>query len=133
MHANDMADIVHKELSYKIVGILFSVHKQLGNRYQEKYYQRAVEKALLDNNLSFKKELMVDLQYNNEKFGKYFLDFLIDNTVILELKTVPRLSPKDFTQVLAYLKAHNLKLGILANFRTDRLVYKRILNSGYSH
>ncbi|MEK7559307.1 MAG: GxxExxY protein [Patescibacteria group bacterium] len=124
-----MPRIIQKELSYKIMGILFSVHNELGNRYQEKYYQRAIEEGLKQEKLNFKKELSVDLLYNGKKIGKYFLDFLIEDKVILEVKTVDRLKPKDFKQVLAYLAANNLELGILVNFRTDRLSYKRILNS----
>lgn len=126
-----MPKIVQKELSYKIMGILFSVHSQLGNRYQEKYYQRAVEKGLKEVGLSYKKEIAVDLTFNKETIGKYFLDFVVEGRVAVELKTVPSLQPKDFTQVLAYLKAANLELGILANFRTEKLTYKRILNSKY--
>lgn len=113
------------------MGILFSVHNQLGNRYQEKYYQRAIEQGLKENNLKFQKEIAVDLKFNNKKIGKYLLDFLVESDIILEVKAVPNLRPKDFTQVLAYLVASNLELGILANFRTDRLTYKRILNSKY--
>lgn len=126
-----MNHIVQKELSYKIVGILFDVHTILGNRYQEKYYQRAVEHALLENNLEFERELMVDLHYHNKKIGKYFLDFFIENSVVLEIKAVPFLLPKDFKQVMAYLRSHNIELGILANFRSEMLIYKRILNSHF--
>lgn len=126
-----MPQIVHKELSYKIMGILFSVHNQLGNRYQEKYYQRAVEEALRESKLRFKKELAVDLKYNDKKIGKYFLDFLIENLIVLEIKTVEVLNPRDFRQVLAYLVANDLQLGILANFRSDSLSYRRILNSKF--
>lgn len=126
-----MSEIVHKELSYRIMGILFSVHSQLGNRYQEKIYQRAVEEALKQEKINFKKELQVDLKYNNKRIGKYFLDFLVEDLIVLELKTVDKLNPKDFTQVLAYLVANNIELGILANFRSDRLSYRRILNSKY--
>ncbi len=128
-----MPEILHKELSYKIVGILFDVHTQLGNRYQEKYYQRAVEEALLEKELIFKKEISVDLKYNDKTIGKYYLDFLIDNKIILELKAVPNFVPKDFKQVLGYLKAKNLALGILANFQTDSLTYKRIINSKFEN
>lgn len=64
-----MAGLIQKELSYQVVGLLFSVHSQLGNRYQEKYYQRAVEQALLASNLTYKKELPVDLLYNRKKIG----------------------------------------------------------------
>jgi len=118
--------VIYPELSYKIVGILYNVHTELGGKYQEKYYQRAVEKALLSEKIPFEKELMVDL---GEKIGKYFLDFLIEGKIILELKATPFFHPDDFYQVLAYLKAISLKLGILANFRGRKLVYKRILNS----
>ena len=111
---------------------MFSVHNQLGNRYQEKYYQRAIEEALRENNLKFQKELSVDLKFNNKKIGKYLLDFLIEDVIILEIKTVPFLRPRDFKQVLAYLVANNIELGILVNFRTDKLTYKRVLNSKYS-
>ena len=112
---------------------MFAVHTQLGNRYQEKYYQRAIEQALIENKLRFKKELAVDLMYNDKKIGKYFLDFLIEDVIVLELKAVPTLQPKDFKQVLGYLKANNLELGILANFQPKSLIYKRILNSKYGN
>lgn len=128
-----MPKIVQKELSYKIMGILFSVHGQLGNRYQEKYYQRAVEQALIESAMGYKREIAIDLIYNKKKIGKYFLDFLIEDSIVLEIKAVPSLKPKDFSQVLAYFTAHNIELGILANFRTDRLSYKRILNSRYTN
>src|SRR3989344_6924676 len=122
-----MPRIVYPELSYKIMGILFQVHTELGNRYQEKYYQRAIEEALKMHKISFKKELPVDLMFNNRKIGKYLLDFLIEDCIVLKIKTVPHFLPRDFKQLLAYLIANNLELGILANFRTDRLSYRRIL------
>jgi GxxExxY protein len=122
-------NLIFPELSYKIVGILFEVHTLLGNRYQEKYYQRAVAIKLKNNNISFKKEISVDLIIDNEKIGKYFLDFLIEEKVILELKAKPSFTKNDYRQVQAYLKATNLKLGILANFYSESLEYKRILKS----
>jgi|SRR3990167_10943019 len=126
-----MPEIVESELSYKIMGILFSVHNQLGNRYQEKYYQRAIGEGLKEQGIRYKKEILVNLMFNKVKIGKYFLDFLIEEKIILEIKTVENLKPKDFKQVLAYLTSKNIQLGILANFRSDRLTYKRILNSKY--
>lgn len=124
-----MAELVYPELSYKIVGILFDVHSKLGGKYQEKYYQRAVEIALKEANIPYKKEIAVDLSFNGAKIGKYILDFLIEDKIVLELKATPRFNRDDFKQVSAYLKARNLKLGILANFRGASLIYKRILNS----
>jgi len=121
--------LVYPDLSYKIVGILFKVHNELGNKYQEKYYQRAIEVELKNQNIKYSKEIPVDLKYEKEKIGKYFLDFLIDDKVILEIKAIPRLRPRDFKQVLAYLKAMDFKLGIIANFRPERLTFHRVLNA----
>ncbi|MBI3290126.1 GxxExxY protein [Candidatus Microgenomates bacterium] len=91
-----MAVLIYPELSYKIIGVLFKVHSELGNSYQEKYYQRAVEIELTGQGLSFNKEIAVDLSFADQKIGKYFLDFLIDDKIILELKAKPTLHKNDF-------------------------------------
>ena len=125
----DKTKVIYPELSYKIIGILFDVHNSLGNRYQEKYYQRAVEVKLKNQKMSYEKELKVDLTIDSERIGKYFLDFLIDSKVILELKVKPRFTNNDYRQIRAYLESSKLKLGILVNFYGESLIYKRILNS----
>lgn len=123
-----MAKLVYKDLSYKIVGILFEVHKRLGGGYQEKHYQRAVEQLLKKNRLVYDKELVADISFEGDRIGKFFLDFLIDKKIVLELKCVPQLLPTHFRQIRSYLKVKKLELGILANFRGQKLTYKRILN-----
>lgn len=125
--------MIYPELSYKIVGILFKVHSTLGRRYQEKYYQRAVEVALKEERIRFEKEIVVDLTFGETKIGKYMLDFLIEGKIILELKAKPKFEKEDFRQIMAYLKAKNLKLGILVNFMGEKLAYKRILNPDYTN
>jgi GxxExxY protein len=126
-----MSEIYHKDLSYQIMGVLFGVHRQLGSRYQEKYYQRAVALAFDKNNIKYEKELKVDLVFDNKIIGKYFLDFLVEKQIVVELKAVNKFISEDIKQVLGYLKAKNLKLGILVNFRANSLQYRRILNSQY--
>ena len=120
--------IIYKELSYQLMGILFRIHRSLGNTYQEKYYQRAIEVELKKGTVPFKREVLVQLKYGDEKIGKYFLDFVIEDKIALEIKTVPFLKQEYINQVLAYLDAANLKLGIVANFRSERLNYKRLIN-----
>lgn len=120
--------IIYPELSYKILGILFKTHTELGGEYQEKYYQRAVALAFDQENIKYKREVNADLKYNNKIIGKYILDFLVENKIILELKT-HQFNQANIRQVLAYLKAEKLKLGILVNFRDKSLTYKRIINS----
>lgn len=123
-----MVELIYPELSYKIIGILYKIHTELGQKYQEKYYQRAVEIALKNEKIPFVREIRVDLKFSDQKIGSYFLDFLICDKIVLELKTVDRISKNDIIQVSAYLKSTGKKLGILANFRTHKLSYKRILN-----
>lgn len=124
-------EIIYPDLSYKIIGILFKIHSELGNKYQEKYYQRAIAIELQKNNIDFKKELKVDLTYAGEAIGKYFIDFLIENKIVLEIKATDMFKISDFKQVKGYLKSNNIKLGILANFRTEKLEYKRVLNPSF--
>jgi GxxExxY protein len=120
--------LIEPELSYKIMGILFNVHKELGGRYQEKYYQRAIAKGLEDEKIQFLKECPIEIEFNKAKIGNYFLDFLIDDKIILEVKAVPFLERADYQQLNSYLRTKNLKLGIIANFRGSKLTYKRVIN-----
>jgi GxxExxY protein len=123
-----MASLVYPELSYKIVGILFEVHNKLGGGYQEKSYQKAIEVLLNRDGVMFHRELKADLVFENEKIDIFFLDFLIEDKIVLELKAKPSFTSEDYRQVRTYLKVNNLRLGILANFRGERISYKRILN-----
>jgi len=129
---DDKRKLIFPELSYRIMGILFNVHNELGSKYQEKYYQRAIEIELRNNNIKYQIEVPVNLYYKTELIGKYFLDFLIDDKIILEIKAKGQLSLTDFKQISGYLKAKNLKLGIIVNFRQEQLLYKRILNPDIS-
>lgn len=71
---------------------------------------------------------MIKLYYGNEGIGRYFLDFVVDKKIALEIKTVPFFKKDYVTQVLTYLHSAELKLGIVANFRTERLTYRRLVN-----
>lgn len=124
--------IVLPELSYKIMGTLFTVHTELGPSLLEKYYQRAVAKEFDSQKIAYKREVPVTLSYKNEQIGKYFLDFIVENQIILETKAQAAYSLKFFKQALAYLKETNLPLAILVNFRRPRLEYKRIINNSRS-
>lgn len=112
-----MADLVYPELSYRIIGVLYKVHTALGNKYQERYYQRAVALGLQEESLHFIKELAVDLSFNGEKIGKYYLDFLVEEKIIVELKTEPRFTREHFKQIMAYLKAKKIKIGYTCKFQ----------------
>jgi len=122
-----MADLVHKELSYQITGILFKVQGELGGGYQEKYYQKAIALELKSNNIEFKEQVLVNLQYGGQNIGRYYIDFLIDNKIVLEIKANHVFYNRDVKQILAYLKTTGFNLGILAGFGKYDLKFKRIL------
>ncbi|MBI1866233.1 MAG: GxxExxY protein [Candidatus Staskawiczbacteria bacterium] len=121
-------DLLYPELSYQIIGILFEVYNKMGYGYQEKYYQKAISEKLKEINLPFREQFVVEITFNNNEIGKYFLDFIIENKIILEIKRMDKFFKKDIEQAYAYLKATNLKLGILANFTKRGLQFKRIVN-----
>ena len=122
-----MKKIVHKELSYKVNGILFNVFKSFGGAYQEKYYQKALKQAFLAAKIPYLEQVRVDLNYKERNMGRYYLDFLIDNKLVLEIKAKSNLTMTDVIQVLNYLKASNIELGIIANFTKDGVRIRRVL------
>jgi GxxExxY protein len=122
------ANLIYPELSYKLMGILFKVHSKLGSSYQEKYYQRAIEQEFKIQNIKFQREIMVNVEYADIEVGKHFLDFVVENRIVLETKTDLKITPDYIGQVISYLKSSRLPLGIIANFRTPRLTYRRIIN-----
>lgn len=127
---NQQSDkIIYKELSYQIVGALFDAFKTLGSNYQEKYCQIAVGKFLTKRKIPFKKEFPVEIIVEDEHIGRHFLDFLIDDSIVLEIKKGNRQNMSDIKQVLMYLKTIGLKLGILAYFGSNGVKFKRIINS----
>lgn len=121
-------DIIYPELSYKIVGSLFSVFNEIGSGHHEKYYQRAVARALADSGLQFKEQFFVPLEFRGEVIGKNFFDFLIDDKIILEIKKDRKFSKRHVDQVNRYLKISGKQLAILANFDKNGVTFKRFVN-----
>ncbi len=121
-------DLVYPELSYQIVGVLFEVYRNLGGSFQEKQYQRAVSLELKKVHLKFQEQVKVPLIYLGQSIGSYYLDFLIDDKIALEIKKDQNFGPRNIKQLHAYLKSMDLKLGILANFTRNGLRFKRIVN-----
>lgn len=103
-------DLIYPELCYMIVGVLFDVWNTVGYGHREKYHQNAVVEGLKAAKLSFQREMPTPLLYQNKQIGKYILDFLIENKIVLELKVRDFFSQKDLKQTYAYLKANQLKL-----------------------
>jgi len=123
-----MAKLIYPKLSYTIMGILFEVHNKLGTKYQEKHYQRAIETKLESLGIPYEREAKVDINFEGKSLGTFYVDFIVDNKVILEVKKVWKITQDDVKQVLRYLEVTGLKLAIIANFRHKRLEYRRVLH-----
>lgn len=121
-------DVLHPKLSYEIVGVLIRVYKELGPDLLEKHYQRAISLELSKSGIKFEEQVPVPLDYSGIKIGTYYLDFLIENLIVLEIKKNHNFTTKNIGQVVSYLKALNLQLGILANFTNKGVIYKRIVS-----
>ena len=87
----DNEKVIYPELSYRIVGIAYEVYNELGYGMQEKHYQRAFEVSLKEKDVLFESQKCVELSYKNESIGRYFLDLIVDDKIILELKVRPRM------------------------------------------
>jgi GxxExxY protein len=123
-------EIIHKELSYKLNGILFAVHNELGRYRNEKQYGDLIEWYFQHYGIPYKRELVLPASFSAEKAGRNKVDFIIDDRIILEIKSKRFLEKNDYFQTMRYLQSFGKRLGILANFHQKYLVPKRIL-SGY--
>lgn len=122
-----MGELIYPKLSYEIIGAAFNVYNSIGSGYQEKIYQKALAKELQLKSIKFIEQLPLKLKYHGINLGLYYFDFLVENKIIIEIKIASKFYPKDIKQVLGYLKAKNIKLGILICFSKNGLMHKRIL------
>jgi len=127
-----MADILFKDESYAIIGACIKVHSELGHGFLEAVYQEALEKEFSKRNIPFQRQPKLSLYFDGEKMKKYYIaDFFCYNSIVLELKATQFLSMFDTTQLQNSLKASKQRLGILINFGSSSLTYKRILNPSH--
>jgi len=121
-------DLLYPELSFEINGVLFEVFKQLGGGHHEKYFQKATAIGLTYKNIYFKEQYYVPLKFQGETVGKYFLDFLIEEKIILELKRGQFIPAHIIQQTKQYLEALKLELALIACFTHSGVHIKRIVN-----
>ncbi len=130
----NMPDIVFREESYRIVGSCLAVFNKLGSGFLESVYQEALEIQFKQDKISFEKEKRLHIRFDDVQLDKFFkADYVCFESIIVELKATPFIHKNDLAQVLNYLRATGMRLGILVNFGEKSLTYKRILNSHSSH
>jgi GxxExxY protein len=121
----------NQELTHKIIGCAMKVHSTLGNGFQEVIYQRALEIELGKQGLKFTRELEMIIYYDQIEIGTRRVDFFIENSIMLELKALIKLEDVHLAQALNYLEAYNVQIGLLINFGSKSLEFKRLLNKKF--
>jgi GxxExxY protein len=118
---------LHSELTGKIIGCAMEVHTTLGNGFQEVIYQRALEIEMAQQGLSASREHEMDIFYKGIKIGNRRVDFFVEEKVMVEIKAVIQLEDVHLAQAINYLEAYGLEVGLLLNFGSRSLQFKRVM------
>lgn len=121
-------DLIYKEECYKLVGLIFEVFNNLGYGYKESSYQKAIAEIFRQNNIEFKEQLRAKVKFRGKEVGLYILDFLVFGKIAIELKRKNFFSKREIEQLYSYLKAIDLRLGLLVHFTNSGIRYKRVVN-----
>ena len=125
-----MSGFIYKEESYNIRGAMMAVHRELGSGFLERVYQDALEYEFRERGIPYEREKKIQIMYKGKPLGEpYRADFVCYGKIIIELKAVKTLEDTHYAQILNYLKATKMKLGILVNFHDIYIVPKRIVNT----
>lgn len=121
-------DFKYTELTGKIIGCAMEVHKFLGNGFQESVYQKAMAIEMQIQGLPFNREFAMPVYYKGRLISTRRVDFLVDKNISTELKAVREMDDGHLNQAINYLEAYNLEIGLLINFGSKSLQFKRLIN-----
>jgi GxxExxY protein len=121
-----MIVLKHKELSEKIIAAAYNVHNELGYGFVEKVYKNALAIELEETGMKFIVEAPLKVSYHNRIVGDYFADIIVDDKIVVEVKAVSKLEPVHEVQLVNYLKATGMNVGLLINFGQSVEIKRRI-------
>lgn len=121
----------YSDLTSKIIGCAMTVHSAIGNGFQEVIYQRALEIEMRDNGIEFNREYEMPVYYKNQQIGTRRVDFLVENAIAVELKAIIKLEDVHLAQAINYIEAYDLEIGLLINFGSKSLQFKRLTNKSF--
>ncbi len=128
MPQNQKIPFPHAELTHKIIGICYEVANELGSGFLESVYQNALGIAFRQANMKALSQARMSVAFRGENVGDFIADFLVEGKVILEIKAVATLAPEHSAQVINYLKASNLDVGLLVNFGRPSIEIRHLHN-----
>ncbi|HEX8326365.1 MAG TPA: GxxExxY protein [Hymenobacter sp.] len=119
----------YRELTGKVIGCAMQVHRVLGTGFQEVIYQRALAIELEQCGVVAQRELEMPIYYRQKEIGSRRVDFLVEETVLVELKALSALNEAHHAQIINYLEAYRLPIGLLINFGASSLEFKRFVKT----
>ena len=124
-----MEKLKYSDITERIIGASFEVHKFLGNGFQEVIYQRALAYEMYKAGLTFAREIEQEIFYKElkEPIGTRRADFVVEGKILVELKAITQLEDVHLAQILNYLKSYKLEVGLLINFGSKSLTFKRLV------
>ena len=122
----------YSDITEKIIGAAMKVHSTLGNGFQEVIYQRALALQMEVDKISFIRECNMPVLYLDQQIGERRVDFFVHNKICVEIKAITNLEPVHFAQARNYLEAFNVEIGLLINFGSISLQFKRLSNPKYN-
>ncbi len=125
-----MSELIHYELSHKVLGIAFKVHNLLGLGLHESAYEEAFCIELANAGIEYERQRVFPVQYCGQYIGTCIADIVVDNTIIVELKAVRELNPVMYAQLINYLKISQLQVGYLINVHNVKVEWRRFVNTG---
>jgi len=122
-----MVELMHKELTFAVIGAAMEVHRILGPGFLEAVYQVALERELILRAIPFEKQVRLPVKYKEMIVGDNLADFIIDGKLIVEIKAVSNFNSQHQAQAMHYLAATGLRLALLLNFGTGSLEHRRVI------
>ena len=123
-----MSDLIYKDLSYKIVGFIYQIDNHLGFGHDERIYADVFETLLKKEKISYKRELYCPVIFEGKLISRKFLDFLVDEKIVVEMKVGNYRYKSVCSQLFEYLKNNKIKLGLIIRFSKHGVDVKRIVN-----
>jgi GxxExxY protein len=124
----------HEELTEKVIGVFYSVYRELGYGFLESVYEEAMDLSLVESGLSVTRQLLVPVWYHGKKIGEFKADLVVNNLVLVELKADKQLEQVHESQTLNYLRATDFEVALLFNFgpqaKFKRLVFDNERKAG---
>ncbi len=125
--------MLYADITGRIIAAAMRVHSTLGNGFQEVIYQRALAIEMPYHDLSFEREKEMPIFYRDQQIGTRRVDFFVENVIMVELKAITQLDDVHLAQAINYLEAYQMEVGLLINFGSKSLTFKRVHNNKLNH